>query len=115
MQTSRLFTSVIFYHVLILLKHIQMESFILCLFFIFTLFARNMPILNFIVLSLSIFLSFKESYRWKSTGILPPELQSWTHFGLNTSILPEQKHYTAYRNQEPKQRSNEENILLFHY
>ena len=31
------------------------------------------------------------------------------------SILPEQKHYTAYRNQEPKQRSSEENILLFHY
>ena len=92
-----------------------MESFILSVFYFHFICSKYMPILNFIVQSLSIFVSFKESYRWKSTGILPPELQSWTHFGLNTSILPEQKHYTAYRNPEPKQRSNEENILLFHY
>ena len=30
-------------------------------------------------------------------------LQAWTHFGLSTSILQEQKHYTAYRNPELKQ------------
>ena len=42
LRTSRLFTFVIFYHVVsILLEHIQMEIFILCLFFIFTLFAQN--------------------------------------------------------------------------
>ena len=30
-------------------------------------------------------------------------ITTWTHFGLNASTLPEQKHYTAYRNPELKQ------------
>ena len=64
LQTSRFFTFVIFYHVVsILLEHVQMESFTLCLAFHFHFIcSKYMPILNFIVLSLSIFLSFKESY-----------------------------------------------------
>ena len=94
LQTSRFFTFVIFYHVVsILLEHVQMESFTLCLAFHFHFIcSKYMPILNFIVLSLSIFLSFKESYWWKSTGIFNYNLgliSLWTQaFYQNKNIIP---------------------------